>query len=40
VLGAGSVVMTGSLHASVPVAAGDIVSADFTHIGSTSLRAH
>lgn len=39
VLGAGSVVMTGSLHASVPIAAGDVVEAQFTGLGSTSVRA-
>jgi 2-keto-4-pentenoate hydratase len=38
VLGAGSVVMTGSLHASIPVSAGDDVIADFGVLGSASLR--
>jgi 2-keto-4-pentenoate hydratase len=40
VLEAGSVVMTGSLHASVPVSGGDVVVADFTSLGSTSLNVY
>jgi 2-keto-4-pentenoate hydratase len=34
---AGSVVLTGSLHASLPVVAGDSVDADFGAFGSVHL---
>jgi 2-keto-4-pentenoate hydratase len=37
VLRAGSVVMTGSLHASMPVSRGDIVTASFSGLGITRL---
>ncbi|CAN5560734.1 2-keto-4-pentenoate hydratase [soil metagenome] len=37
ILRAGSVVMTGSLHASLPLQRGDEVIADFTSLGSTRL---
>jgi 2-keto-4-pentenoate hydratase len=40
VLSSGSVVMTGSLHASLPVAAGERVVAEFGELGSTSVRVH
>jgi 2-keto-4-pentenoate hydratase len=40
VLEAGSVVMTGSLHASVPVSSGDVVVAEFAGLGSTSLNVY
>jgi 2-keto-4-pentenoate hydratase len=38
VLEAGSVIMTGSLHASIPVSSGDVVVAEFIGLGSTSLN--
>jgi 2-keto-4-pentenoate hydratase len=38
VLGAGSVVLTGSLHASLPLARGDRVVAEFSELGTTTLR--
>lgn len=37
VLRAGSVVMTGSLHASMPVVSGDVVTARFSGLGNTEL---
>lgn len=37
-LSAGQVVMTGALHAAVPVAAGEIYRADFDRLGPVSLR--
>jgi 2-keto-4-pentenoate hydratase len=37
VLRAGTVVMTGSLHASIPLSRGDEVTADFTTLGSARL---
>lgn len=37
-LSAGDVVMTGALHAAVPVAAGDAYRADFDRLGPVSLR--
>lgn len=37
-LRAGQIVFTGSLHAAVPVAAGDTVEADFSGIGTVSLH--
>ncbi|MCW2493453.1 MAG: tesE [Frankiales bacterium] len=37
VLRAGSVVMTGSLHASMPVSRGDVVTASFSGLGITRL---
>jgi 2-keto-4-pentenoate hydratase len=37
-LEAGHVIMTGALHASVPVAAGDEFRATFDRLGSVSVR--
>lgn len=37
-LEAGHVIMTGALHASVPVAAGDVFTARFDRIGSVTVR--
>jgi 2-keto-4-pentenoate hydratase len=37
-LEAGHVVMPGAMHASIPVAAGDEVTARFEHLGSVSVR--
>lgn len=37
-LPAGSVIMTGALHAMVPIQSGDVYRADFDHLGSISLR--
>lgn len=38
VLPAGSVIMTGALHAMVPVAAGDVFRADFDRLGPITIR--
>jgi 2-keto-4-pentenoate hydratase len=35
---AGQIVMTGALHASVPVAAGDAFTARFDRLGSVTVR--
>lgn len=37
-LPAGSVIMTGALHAMVPIAAGDVFRAEFAHLGPITLR--
>lgn len=37
-LPAGSVIMTGALHAMTPIAAGDIFRAEFDHLGPITLR--
>ena len=34
----GSVIMTGALHAMVPIAPGDIFRAEFAHLGPITLR--
>jgi 2-keto-4-pentenoate hydratase len=36
-LPAGSMVMTGALHAMVPLNSGDVFRADFEHLGSVAL---
>lgn len=38
VLPAGSVIMTGALHAMTPIAAGDVFRAEFDHLGPITLR--
>jgi 2-keto-4-pentenoate hydratase len=38
VLSAGQIIMTGALHAMVPVSAGDVFRAEFAHLGSITLR--
>jgi 2-keto-4-pentenoate hydratase len=37
-LRAGDVVLAGALHAALPLAAGDVVRAEFAHLGAVSLR--
>jgi 2-keto-4-pentenoate hydratase len=37
-LEAGHVVMTGALHAAVPLAAGDVFTAEFDHLGTVSIK--
>jgi 2-keto-4-pentenoate hydratase len=37
-LPAGSVIMTGALHAMVPITAGDVFRAEFAHLGPITLR--
>ncbi len=37
-LPAGSVIMTGALHAMVPIAPGDVFRAEFAHLGPITLR--
>jgi len=36
----GHVVMTGALHAAVPLAAGDVFRAEFDHLGAVTVRVH
>jgi 2-keto-4-pentenoate hydratase len=37
-LEAGHVVMTGALHAAVPMQAGDVFRAEFDHLGPVTIR--
>jgi 2-keto-4-pentenoate hydratase len=37
-LEAGQTIMTGALHAAVPLSPGDIFTAEFDHLGSITLR--
>jgi len=38
VLPAGSIIMTGALHAMVPIAPGDVFHAEFDRLGSISIH--
>lgn len=37
-LPAGSIIMTGALHAMVPISAGDVFRAEFAHLGPITMR--
>jgi 2-keto-4-pentenoate hydratase len=37
-LPAGSVILTGALHAMTPIAPGEVYRAEFDHLGSITLR--